>query len=251
MKQRGMSSLKFLIGLLGICAAVIGLGQLGVMLNRLGTPGKVLFIVVSFVVILVMLVELKHWIIILIELPFFIFSYVFFLPIKKKKGAILHGRNPVIAYWIRPDRVVLVCHLFIPDYMNTIAGTSVFRGPRKLTRMREILDSANVPEHPLNEKRLREAVAVWNQDSELRHHVCQRLQGRSGDELLPSEPLIVLDTHSREHIDRIVGVLDFLWKSKKYRDVRDDIIQLAIWHSFAVDVCYGKETQGILDREFA
>ena len=47
--------------------------------------------------------------------------------------------------------------------MNTIEGTSEFRGAGKLARMKELLDSANVPEHPLNEKRLQEVVAIWNQ----------------------------------------------------------------------------------------
>ena len=243
-----MTGLKFLIGLLGICAAMIGLSLLGVMLNPLGTPGKVLFIVVSVVVMFVLLVELWHWFIILIELPFFIFSYVFFLPVKRRGTRILYEGCPVIAYWMRSDRIVLIFEL---DVMDTIAGDSVFRGPTKLAGMRKVLDAANVPEQPLNEARLREAVAVWNQDSELRQRVRQRLQNRSGDELLPSEPLIVLDTHSRESIDRIVAVLDGLSKSEKYCELREDLIQLAIWHAFAVDVCYGKETQGILGREFA
>ena len=233
-----------------IALGLVVLSVIGLMQDWLGIPGKFLFIAMICVAAFVMMVELYQWIIMMIELPFFLFSYLFMLPIKMRERQILHNGSPVIAYWMRQDRVVLATHLFVPQHMNTIEGTSEFRGAGKLARMKELLDSANVPEHPLNEKRLQEVVAIWNQDHELCDRVRRTLRNRSGVELPPREPLIVLDTHSRERIDRVLRVIEFLWESEKYRDVREDIIQLAMWRSFAVDVCYGRETQGILGREF-
>ena len=103
--------------------------------------------------------------------------------------------------------------------------------------MGEILDSTNVPEHPVVEEQLKNSVEVWNQDTELRRKVEERSNICAG----PSEALIVLDEHSKESADRVVEIIDCLWDSEKYQDMRQEIIQLAIWHSLAVDVCYGEK----------
>ena len=166
--------------------------------------------------------------------PFAFLDYVLVLPIKKRGDKIYNGRNPVIAYWMRDDRIVLVTYYCID---NTIEGTSLFRGRRKLARMKEILDSANVPEQPVIEEQLKDSVEVWNQDTELRRKVEERRKiGRGA-----SEALIVLDEHSKERVDRVTVTIDFLWDSEKYQDMRQEIIPLAIWYSLAVDVCYGEK----------
>ena len=102
--------------------------------------------------------------------------------------------------------------------------------------MREILDSTNVPEHPVVEEQLKKSVEIWNQDTELRRKVEEHGKIGSG----PSEALIVLDEISKERADRVHGIIDILRDSEKYQDMRQDIIQLAIWNSLAVDVCYGE-----------
>ncbi len=169
-----------------------------------------------------------------LAMPFFFLAYVLFLPVKKQGDKTYRHGFPVVAYWMRDDRIVLVTYYCIG---NTIGGRSVFRGRRKLARMREFLDSANVPEYPMVKEQLKDSVEVWNQDTELRRKVEERRKiGRGA-----SEALIVLDEHSKERVDRVNETIDFLWDSEKYRDMRQEIIQLAIWYSLAVDVCYGEK----------
>ena len=165
-------------------------------------------------------------------MPFFFLAYVLFLPVKKRGDKIYRHVFPVVAYWMRDDRIVLVM-----SYTTTIRGQSFFRGRRKLARMREILDSTNVPEHPVVEEQLKKSVEIWNQDTELRRKVEQHRKIGPG----PSEALIILDEHSKERADRVHEIIDFLWDSEKYQDMRQEIIQLAIWNSLAVDVCYGEK----------
>ncbi len=218
---------------IGFAMAIIGMIGLGE--GWLGRFGKFLFpvIVVLGAVWAVLPGGLGPLTFYLVK-PFAFPNYVLFLPIKKRGDKIYDDRNPVIAYWMRDDRIVLVTYYCID---NTIGGRSVFRGLRKLARMREILDSANVPEYPVVEEQLKDSVEVWNQDTELRRQVEERRKiGRR-----PSEALIVLDEHSKERVDRIYETIDFLWDSEKYQDMRQEIIQLAIWYSLAVDVCYGEK----------
>jgi len=219
--------------LIGFATAIIGWIGLGE--GWLGLFGKFLFpvIVLLGAVWAVLPGGLGPLTFYLVK-PFAFLNYVLFLPIKKRGDKIYDDRNPVIAYWMRDDRIVLVTYYCID---NTIGGRSVFRGRRKLARMREILDSANVPEYPVVEEQLKDSVEVWNQDTELRRQVEERRKiGRR-----PSEALIVLDEHSKERVDRIYETIDFLWDSEKYQDMRQEIIQLAIWYSLAVDVCYGEK----------
>ena len=170
-----------------------------------------------------------------VAMPFFILAYVLFLPVKKRGDMSYHHGLPVVAYWMRDDRIVLVL-----NYTSTISGQSFFRGRRKLARMREILDSTNVPEHPVVEEQLNKSVEIWNQDTELRRKIEQCSEIGPG----PSEALIHLDEHSKERADLVRSIIDFLWDSKKYQDMRQEIIQLAIWNSLAVDVSYG-ENRGL------
>lgn len=224
---------------------LVVLSVIGFMQNWLGILGKLLF----GVLLIVGMIELYHWLIFLLEFPGYLFSHVLSLPIKRRGTQILHNGMPVIAYGMRPDRVVLVRQL---QHSKAIHATSVFRGPRKLAGMKELLDSANVPEHRLNEERLQEALGIWNQDAELRQTVRSVLHHRLHDQgkLPRGEPLIVLDMHSKARIDRVSVVLGFLWESQKYRGTPENIIQLAIWHALAVDVFDGRETTGTLRREF-
>lgn len=218
---------------IGFAMAIIGMIGLGE--GWLGLFGKFLFpvIVLLGAVWAVLPGGLGPLTFYLVK-PFAFLNYVLFLPIKKRGDKIYDDRNPVIAYWMRDDRIVLVTYYCID---NTIGGRSVFRGLRKLARMREILDSANVPEYPVVEEQLKDSVEVWNQDTQLRRQVDERRKiGRR-----PSEALIVLDEHSKERVDRIYETIDFLWDSEKYQDMRQEIIQLAIWYSLAVDVCYGEK----------
>jgi len=230
-----MSFLPFnpIHALIGFAMAIIGMIGLGE--GWLGLFGKFLFpvIVLLGAVWAVLPGGLGPLTFYLVK-PFAFLNYVLFLPLKKRGDKIYDDRNPVIAYWMRDDRIVLVTYYCID---NTIGGRSVFRGLRKLARMREILDSANVPEYPVVEEQLKDSVEVWNQDTQLRRQVDERRKiGRR-----PSEALIVLDEHSKERVDRIYETIDFLWDSEKYQDMRQEIIQLAIWYSLAVDVCYGEK----------
>jgi hypothetical protein len=109
----------------------------------------------------------------------------------------------------------------------------------------KILDSAHVPENPVVVAQLEEAVGVWNRDEELRRKVEERGSTGAG----PSEALIVLDERSKERVDRIHAVIDFLWGSEKYQGTSEEVIQLAIWNSLATDVSYG-EKRGFL-KEWA
>ncbi len=207
----------------------IGLGQ-----GWLGQFGKLLFLGIVFLGAVWTAIPggLAPLTFPFFAMPFFILAYVLFLPLKKRGDKIYRHRFPVVAYWMRDDRIVLVM-----DYMSTIRGTSFFRGRRKLARMGEILDSTNVPEHPVVEEQLKNSVEVWNQDTELRRNAeARRIIGPG-----PSEALIVLDEHSKERVDRVHVTIDCLWDWEKYQDMRQEIIQLAIWHSLAVDVCYGEK----------
>ncbi len=223
-----------LIGLTMVTIGTIGLGQ-----GWLGQFGRLLFLGIVALGIL--------WVVILsglglltfrsLAMPFSFLAYVLFLPVKKRGDKIYYKGSPVVAYWMRDDRIVLVMHYFVDTHMNTIGGQSLFRGRRKLARMREILDSANVPEHPMVEEQLENAVEVWNQDTELR----RKVEARTIIAPVPAEALIVLDEHSKERVDRVHRTIGFLWDSEKYQDMRQEIIQLAIWNSLAVDVCYGEK----------
>jgi len=172
-----------------------------------------------------------------LTMPSSFLAYVLFLPVKKRGDKSYYKGSPVLAYWMRDDRIVLVMHYFVDTMMNTIQGQSLFRGRRKLARIREILDSTNVPEHPVVEEQLKNSVEIWNQDHELRRKLEQRTKIGPG----PSEAVIVLDDDSEESVGRVYETIKFLWRSEKYQDMRQVIIQLAIWNSLAVDVCYGEK----------
>ena len=218
---------------------MIIIGAIGLSQGWLGLLGKLLFVGILSLGLtwIILLGGLPLMIIYFLAVPFFFLGYVLFLPVKKRGNKIYHHGTPVVAYWMRDDRIVLVMHYFVDAHMNTIGGESLFRGRRKLARMREMLDSTNVPEHPLVEEQLENAVELWNQDTELRRKVEERRETRPG----PSEVLIVLDEHSKDRVDRVRETIDFLWDSEKYQDMRQEIIQLAIWNSLAVDVCYGEK----------
>ena len=62
---------------------------------------------------------------------------------------------------------MLVMHYFVQSCMNTIGGESLFRGRRKLARMKEVLDSVNVPEHPVIEDVLVKELQALGLDVEL------------------------------------------------------------------------------------
>ena len=217
-----------------IIVAAIGLSQ-----GWLGQLGAFLFLGILYLGIVwaAILGGLGALIIMLLATPFFFLGYVLFLPVKKRGDKIYHREYPVVAYWMLDDRIVLVMHYKGAAQMNTIGGESFFRGRRKLARMREILDSTDVPERPVVEAQLERAVGVWNQDTELRRKVVERREIDPG----PSEALIVLDENSKESVDRVHKVIDFLWDSEKYQGTREEIIQLAIWNSLATDVCYGEK----------
>ncbi len=172
-----------------------------------------------------------------LAMPSSFLAYVLFLPVKKHGDKSYYKGSPVLAYWMRDDRIVLVMHFFVDTMMNTIQAQSLFRGRRKLAHMREILDSANVPEQPVVEEQLENSVEIWNQDHELRRKLEQRRKIGPG----PSEAVIALDEDSEECVDRVYETIKFLWRSEKYQDMRQEIIQLAIWNSLAVDVCYGEK----------
>ncbi len=216
-----------------IIIAAVGLSQ-----GWLGQLGALLFLGILYLGIVWAAIfgGLGLLIIYLLAMPFFFLGYVLFLPVKKRGDKVYHQGSPVVAYWMRDDRIVLVIHYFVDARMNTIGGESVFRGRRKLARMREILDSTKVPGHPVVEEQLKKTVEIWNQDTELRRKVEER--GRIGSG--PSDALIVLDKQSKESADRVHEIIDCLWDSEKYQDMRQEIIQLAIWNSLAVDVCYGE-----------
>ena len=222
------------IGLAMFIIGTIGLGQ-----GWLGQFGKLLFLgIVSLGTLLTVINGNSGYLIFhFLAMPFSFLAYVLFLPVKKRGDKISRYGNPVVAYWMRDDRIVLVVHCFVDKYMNTIEGESLFRGRRKLARMGEILNSTNVPEHPVVEEQLENAVEVWNQDTELR----RKVEARTIIDPVPAEALIVLDEHSKERVDRVHRTIGFLWDSEKYQDMRQEIIQLAIWNSLAVDVCYGEK----------
>ena len=226
--------IHLLIGLVMIIIAAIGLS-----LGWLGQLGALLFLGIFFLGTMwaAVLGGLGQLVIFLLAMPFFYLGYVLFLPVKKRGDRIYHQGSPVVAYWMRDDRIVLVMHYLVDAQMNTIGGESLFRGRRKLARMGEILDSTNVPEHPMAEEQLKNAVEIWNQDAELRRKVEERRIIDPG----PSEALMVLDEHSKERVDRVNATIDFLWDSEKYQGMRQEIIQLAIWYALAVDVCYGEK----------
>ena len=217
-----------------IIIAAIGLSQ-----DWLGQLGAFLFLGIFSLGIVwaAILGGLGALIIMLLATPFFFLGYVLFLPVKKRGEKIYHQGSPVVAYWMRDDRIVLVMHYFVDASMNTVGGQTLFRGRRKLARMKEILDSTNVPEHARVEAQLENAVGVWNQDTELR----RKLEGRGKIDAGLSEALIVLDEPSKERVDRVHHAIDFLWDSEKYRGMSEEIIQLAISNSLAVDVCYGEK----------
>ena len=220
------------IGLTLISIGTIGVGQ-----AWLGQFGTLLF--VGIIVLGTLWCSIPGGLGLLIfpfvAMPFFILAYVLFLPVKKRGDKSYRHGFPVVAYWIRDDRIVLVL-----NFTSTISGQSFFRGRRKLARMREILDSTNVPEHPLVEEQLNKSVEIWNQDTELR----RKFEQRGGIDPGPSEALIVLDEHSEERANRVHSIIDCLWDWDKYQDMRHEIIQLAIWDSLAADVSCG-ENRGI------
>lgn len=227
-----------LIGLTMVTIGTIGLGQ-----GWLGQFGTLLFLGIIALGTLWAMIPggLGLAIFPFVAMPFFILAYVFFLPVKKRGDKVYRQGFPVVAYWMRDDRIVLVM-----DFMITIRGKSLFRGRRKLARIREILDSTNVPEHPVVEDQLKNSVEIWNQDTELRRKFEQRTKIGFG----PSEALIVLDEHSKERADRVHGIIDFLWDSEKYQDMRQQIIQLAILNSLVVDICYGENRGFRLWKEY-
>ena len=222
------------IGLAMVIIALIGLNQ-----DWHGELGRLLFLgILSLGAAWALLLGgLAPLIIMLLVMPFFFVGYVLFLPVKKRGDKIYHQDNPVVAYWMRDDRIVLVIRYYVHGQMNTIGGESVFRGRRQLARMREMLDSTNVPEQPVIEEQLENAVEIWNRDPELG----RRFKERRQIDLGPSEALIVLDEHSKERVDRVHHVIGLLWDSEAYQDTRQEIIQLAVWNALAVDVCYGEK----------
>ena len=228
-----MSFLPFnpIHALIGFAMAIIGMIGLGE--GWLGLFGKFLFPVIVLLgcVWTALPGGMAPLIFPFMAMPFFVLAYVLFLPIKKQGDKTYRHGLPVVAYWMRDDRIVLVM-----QYTTTIGGQSLFRGRRKLARMREILDSTKVPEHPVVEEQLKKSVEIWNQDTELRRKVEER--GRIGSG--PSDALIVLDEISKDRAEAVHVFIDILWDSEKYQDMRQEIIQLAIWHSLAVDVCYGE-----------
>ena len=130
--------------------------------------------------------------------------------------------------------------------MNSIDGGSIFRGRRKLAKMKKILDTASVSEVVIDDDALGKAVEVWNGDDQFR----RKIEEKINTTLKPDEPLIVLDRNSKERVDRIHHVVGALWELDRYQKMRDELFQLAIWYSLAVDRCYGKEKQNFFDREF-
>ena len=228
--------------------ALVIVGMIGLLSDWLGLAGKILFggILALGCLYTVLLGYLAQLMVMILVLPFFLIGYVLFLPIKKKKGKVLREGNPVVAYAIRPDRIVLVCHYFIPEHMNSIDGGSVFRGGRKLAKMKQLLDEAGVPEVTIDEVALGQAVEVWNRDDQLRRKVEEGFDTT----VRHDEPLIVLDSDSKDRLDRMHDVFDALWESERYREMRDEQFQLAVWYSLAVDRCYGREKKNFFDREF-
>lgn len=220
-----------LLGLAMLIIGAIGLGQ-----EWLGQLGGFLFLgILSLGFIWTILGGVPFFLLFFLMVPFSFLGYVLFLPVKKRGDKVYYRGTPVVAYWMRDDRIVLGMHYFVDASMNTIGGELLFRGPRKLARTKEMLDSVDVPEHPMIEEQLTDAVEVWNQDAELR----RRVEARRGIDPSPSEALVVLDEPSKERVDRVHWTIDFLWDSEKYRDMRQEIIQLAIWNALAIDVCYG------------
>jgi len=232
--------------IIGVVLLIVG--TVGFPSDWLGWAGKILFggILLLGILYTALLGFLPQMMIMLLALPFFLIGYALFLPIKRKHGKVLKERNPIVAYGMQPDRIVLVYHCFIPKHMNAIEGSSVFRGRRKLEKMKKILAEAAVPEVAVDDAALGDAVEVWNGDDRLR----RKLENRMVTPLGRDEPLIVLDRDSKERVDRIHHVVEALWQADRYRKMRDELFQLAVWYSLAVDKCYGREEQDFFTREF-
>jgi len=189
--------------------------------------------------------HLPMYFMMLLATPFWIMSYYLFIPVKKKRGKVVDASGSAVIAWHRlADRMVLVREL---EIINTIAGGSVFRDQEMLQKMGAFLKKNGVPEYTLDEKRVRRAVNSWNNDKELLQRARQspRIKGTAGT----SVPLIHLGKNDVESVDRISAVIGLLWGTQPFKTRQlDDIIQLAIWYSLAVDVCDGREDQSFWDR---
>ena len=224
--------------------AVAGVGVAGVLLFDGWYPVRVLsaLLFVAGVAWAVVMGHLPFLLLSLLAIPVTLVEYVFFLPLRSRvDGVFVHG-NRVVAWWMLPDRVVLV--LTSADAQG-VWGRSIFRGPRNLRRMRKKLLAANIPECPLEESRLRVAVARWNGDLELR----ARIDALPHVKLDPRMPLIVLDRASKAHVDRVQAILEVLWAYETSVEGRHDVMRLAVWYALAVDFCYEYEKMGPVARE--
>jgi len=228
---------------------LFAMGLAGLLLELGGGFGKVISWLLIGVGALeaILMGHLPIFFIMLLATPFWIMSYYLFIPVKKKGGKVVDASGSAVIAWHRlEDRMVLVREI---EIINTIEGTSVFRDQGKLQKMGAFLKKNGVPEYTLDEKRVRRAAASWNKDEQL----LQRTRKNEGFDWKAykskSFSLIHLDKYNEGSVDRIHNVIEALWKSQKYRERQlEDIIQLALWHSLAVDVCYGREDQSFWDR---
>ncbi len=228
---------------------LIAMGFAGLLLKLGGGFGNVISWLLIGVGALeaILMGHLPMYFAMLLFMPFSVMSYYLFIPVKKKMGKVVdESGSPVIAWYQLEDRMVLVREI---DILKTIEGTSVFRDQGKLQKMGVFLKKNGVPEYTLDEKRVRRAAASWNKDEQL----LQRTRKNESDDWKAykskSYSLIHLDKYNEGSVARIHNVIEALWKSKKYRERQlEDIIQLALWYSLAVDVCYGREDQSFWDR---
>ena len=226
---------------------IFAIGLTVYLLEVKGAPGKIMALMFMGIGGVQAMIPgaLPVYLIMVMFAPFWIWSYCFSHPIKKKQGAVVDdGGAPVIAWHSLGDRMVLVREF---DVIDTIEGKSFFRGSVALWRMRAFLEKNNIPEFVMNEESLKLVMNEWNDDQEFLAlaRKIQRFKW-TGDGHVP---LIDFDKYNRASVDRMSKVIGLLWQSHKLSiQQKDDVIRLAIWYSLAVDVCYGGENKSFWDR---
>jgi hypothetical protein len=154
---------------------------------------------------------------------FFLLAYFVVPPVKLKRGRAFERDAEILAYCVRPDRIVVVREL---PTLGSTEGHSLFLPKRMYGITKRRLAASDALELPIDE----DAAAI--------------VYGRA----LPDLSEIDSKHTDRSVIENIHGLLRDLWGEHKNSPMRENVLHLALWYAIAADKYFRHAERSWLDH---